>query len=454
MFWGFSEALDLFEEYRKIQNAAEEEPTELNILLFGLGDPRHVLKSAAKSFKHGTKLNFFLLEGCLELVARNLLLISIALENKQQLSVKGKTHLFMDVFGNTLLRPFSTTYINAKAKVLTKLITDDDFAKLTAPVFSFNDLKYKQRDHLENVFYFWTNREKHVFNVAHYWDARVRAMLEARYDHKMGAFDWDLHMRLRENGAKQICPQEYKHWRDTGVAFTFPEYEQSDPNKTIAVGLSRNGDSFMHRGVVGDITTGPYISFGIKCPEDKLAHSMHGVNDFRSTDITERNVFEIMHEIQEKQDYILDTNDIHKYGSYVLDTGKNMNKDHPRTETPDACKYDQPFIPTEQIKINFLSIDEVLKLQTRPAHRAKYDVVVIASNYLSFLKEDFPELFKDLCLVCFETCQFTTFHKDEITKFNTRIKDYAATCSLKLLTNFAINVPHSIIRYRNISQTQ
>ncbi|XP_029734852.1 dynein axonemal assembly factor 3 homolog [Aedes albopictus] len=454
MFWGFSEALDLFEEYRKSQDQTAEPPSELNILLFGLGDPRHVLKSASKTFKHSTKLSFVLLEGCLELVARNLLLTCIAFESGQHLSVKGKTHLFMDVFGNTLLRPFSNGYINAKAKVLTNVVTDADYAERVAPIFLLDGLRYRERDHLENVFNFWINHEKHVFNVSHYWDARVRAMLGTRYDHKMGAFDWDLYMRLRENGASQICPQEYKHWRSTGIAFTFPEYEQSDPNKTFAVGLARNGDGYMHRGVVGDVSTGPYGPFGLKCAEEKLTHSMHGVNDFRSTDVMERNVLEIMYEIQERKGFALNVKDIHQYGSYVLEQGQNLNKDQIRIESIESCKYDEPLIPCDSVKMRFLSVEDLLKIQSLPEHSNKYDIVVIASNYFSFLKEDFPQLFARNALICFETRQLTTFSKDDISQFSAQVRDYARTHSLKPLTNFAINVPHSILRYKNISQTQ
>ncbi|XP_062542986.1 dynein axonemal assembly factor 3 homolog [Armigeres subalbatus] len=454
MFWGFSEALDLFEEYRKTQDQSQEAPAELNILLFGVGDPRHVLKSASKTFKHTTKLNFYLQEGCLELIARNLLLTCIAFENGQHLSVKGKTHLFMDVLGNTLLRPFSNGYVNTKAKTLTNLVTDPDYAEKVAPIFKFDGLRYKERDHLEDVFRFWINHEKHVFNVAQYWDARVRAMLGTRYDHKMGAFDWDLHMRIRENGAKQICPQEYKHWRNTGIAFTFPEYEQSDPNKTFAVGLVRNGAVYMHRGMVGDVTSGPYASFGVKCAEDRLLHSQHGVNDFRSTDVTERNVLEIMYELQEQKDYTLNEKDIHQYGSFVLEQGQNLNKDLIRTESVECCEYNEPLIQCENVKIHFLSVEYLLKIQTQQEHRNKYDIIVIANNYFSFLKEDFPQLFAPNALICFETRQLTTFSKDEISQFLTQIKDYAKAHSLQPLTNFAINVPHSIIRYRSISQTQ
>lgn len=290
-------------------------------------------------------------------------------------------------------------------------------------------------------------------NISHLV-ARVRAMLGSRYDNRMGAFDWDLHMRLRENGAKQICPQEYKYWRETGIAFTFPEYGQSDPNKTFAVGLSRNGESFTHRGVVGDITTGPYISFGVNCPDEKLTHSMHGVNDFRSTDITERNVYEIMYELQHKKDYLLDVNDFHKYGSCVLETGKLLNKDQTRTETVEVCRYDQPLIPSENVKIHLLSVEDVLKIQTKHDHERRYDNVVISSNYFSFLKDDFSRLLKENSLIYFETIQLTSFSKDESSKVTAQIKDYAKSMSLKPLTNFAINKPYSVIKYKYASETQ
>ncbi|XP_055607699.1 dynein axonemal assembly factor 3 homolog [Uranotaenia lowii] len=454
MFWGFSEALNLFEEYCRYYDPNEAPPEELNILLFGLGDPRHILKSASKSFLHSTRLNFFLAEGCLELIARNLLLTSIAFENGQQLSVKGKTHLFMDIFGNTLLRPFSSGYINAKARVLTDMITDFDKAERIAPIFSLEGLRYKERDGLENVFNFWTNHQKHVFNVAHYWDARLRQTLGIRYDHKMGAFDWDLHMRLRENGAKQICNQEYKHWRSTGIAFTFPEYEQSDPNKTLAVGLARDGDSYRHRGLVGDMSVGPFISFGIRVPEEELSHSKHGVNDYRATDITERNIFEIMYELQERKEYVLDMKDIHQYGTYVLDPGRNLNKDQIRVESVDACKYDQPLIPCKNLKISYISIDDVLKIQAKPEHRNKYDMVLVANNYFSFLKADFCQLLKPDGLLFLETRHLTTDGKEDISKFTTQLRDYAKNLALKPLTNFAINVPYSTLRYKNVLQAQ
>lgn len=51
MFWGITPALDLIQEYK---NALEESslPPELNILVLGGADCRHVLKTLARRYKH------------------------------------------------------------------------------------------------------------------------------------------------------------------------------------------------------------------------------------------------------------------------------------------------------------------------------------------------------------------------------------------------------------------
>ncbi|XP_050095342.1 dynein axonemal assembly factor 3 homolog [Anopheles aquasalis] len=452
MFWGFSEALNFVEEYQKHLPKDGELPASLNILLFGSGDPRHVLATASKLFQNPQlTVHLYLVEGCIELIARHMLLVAVAFENPTQLSVRGKTDLFLDLFGNTLIRPFSSAYLNSKARVLTNIVTDPDYAERYAPIFDLEALKYKERDQLENVFHFWQNDEKHVFNIARYWDDRLRAQLGERYDHRDGAFDWDLQMRLRENGAKQICPQEYKHWRKTGVAFVFPEYEQSDPNRTFTVGLVRNGSTYQHRGSVGDNTTGPYISFGQRCPEERLMRSKHGVNDFRSTDITERNVHQIVYELEAREPYHFDPRDIHQFGAHQLDMGKALNAHDTRVEQPRAVRYEEsPLLECTNFKLHFLSVEDVLHLQEGSRFRNHFDAVFVAYNYFSFLKDGFARTWNDEgCLLCLETRQLTTSSKEEITAHTESIKTWAKRNSLQPITNFAINKPHSTLRYKH-----
>lgn len=256
-------------------------------------------------------------------------------------------------------------------------------------------------------------------------------------------------MRLKDNGAEQICSQEYKHFRDVGVAFAFPEYEQAMPNKTLAADLCRNGTTYRHRGYVGDITVGPFTTFGLKCDDSNLLRSEHGANFFRATDITERNVFEMMYEIQHRNVYECNRNDLHQFGTTVLDMGTTMPPVSPECNEIDLRKFEEPIIPVDNLTISFLPLDDTTTVQSRQNFKEFFDVVFVARNYLSLLKDDLANIFKAKCLVMFETRQYSTLRKEEIADDLKKIKDYAKGQNLSPLTNYAINKPRSIVKYKN-----
>lgn len=63
MFWGSSEARDLFEDYVA---ALKTRPKQLDILFYGMGDPGHLLKTISKvQMLQGdaVELNIYVVEG-------------------------------------------------------------------------------------------------------------------------------------------------------------------------------------------------------------------------------------------------------------------------------------------------------------------------------------------------------------------------------------------------------
>lgn len=442
MLWGFSESLDFYEEYTKIDN--EPSKSELNILLFGSSDPRHIVKTLAKSYKHDTKLNFYVLEGCPALVARQIILLSIALEPSHLLTLPTRVHLFMDIYGNSLIRPTSMGYVDSKVNHLIKCVTDLEFNAKMQPIFDLTHLKFVERDCLENVFSFWREREKNYFDISAFWMQRIRQTLRERYDSRQGAYDWDHQMRLKDNGGQQICSQEYRHWRESGVAFTFPEYRQSHANKTFALQPSNVNAG----GYVGDITIGPFCGFGLSCANQKFLKSNHGQNEYRATDITEHNLFEFFYEIQERAPPNPDSLVLHKLGMIKIDTGKTFNN----MTTGDVNevnlkKFNEPLITTSQITVSFLSMNDAQCLINGQKFNKYFDAIFIGRNYFPILKKDFSNVFQSNALVLFETAQISTLRKPEISEFLMKIRNMATEMNLKPISNFNINLPLVIAKF-------
>ncbi|XP_075168964.1 dynein axonemal assembly factor 3 [Haematobia irritans] len=465
MFWGLSEAIDLFGEYLAIskeQNDIDEASAttcelkrdkEVNILLFGSNDPRHLIATMAKIYSHRAKgknpvINFFVIDGCIEIVARNMALLAIALENSNAINIRNKTHLFMDVYGNALIRKASQQYIASKTKSLIKMITDSEYTAKIAPFLNIEGLKYRERDGLENTFNFWLPKEENIYNIKQYWSDRVRRHLATRYDYREGQFDWDLNMVLKERGGSQICSQEYRYWRETGIAFTFPEYEYNVPNKTFCAGLVRNGNTFMHRGYIGDIKTGPFVSFGLNTSDKRMLKSVHGENDYRSTDVTERNVMEILHELSTDTPYEHDLNQSRKYGCTRLQMAKSLIN-YDEEDLRSLNDYDDPWINVKGVTINFLSCDDIYAIQNGNNRWINYfDVVFVAHNYFPFLKATFLNILRPLSSIIMETKLMSTERKDVIEEFEAKLFAFAKSGNLRPVLNYeALNTRRFYLKF-------
>ncbi|XP_017865844.1 PREDICTED: dynein assembly factor 3, axonemal homolog isoform X1 [Drosophila arizonae] len=458
MFWGLSSALDLYEEYLKAfklkdepeAEAAEQQPKALNILICGGADPRHVIKTLAKRYTHAgkPKLRIYMLDACVEIIARNMLLLGLALEPAESFSLVCKAHLFMDIYGNSLLRPSSHHYVAAKARTLLNMICDEEQLQRLAPMLNIESLKYKERDGLEMAFSYWQPQQQ-VYDIQRYWEQRVRALLGPRYDHREGAFDWDLSMTLKSREGQQICSQEYRYWRESGVAFVFPEYEHCKPNKTLAAGLVRNGRTFLHRGYVGDIQTGPFCGFGLRSSEERLHNSVHGDNDYRATDITERNLLEFFHELQTQTVYEHDKDISRRYGSTKLLMTPLLT--HNECDANEGqLSYDKPWLPVPDVEVHFISPMEIRELQRgAPRWQNHFDVAFVAYNYYTFLSKEFFGALREQSLFVLETKLLTVERTEHIKKFEATAKELFKSAGLRPCINYqAINAKNMQLRYK------
>lgn len=239
-WWGFSPALNLLEHFHLMKDSSILK--EVNVLLVGSGDIRHVLKTIAQKKRQlgstsETVIHFYILENNLELYARALFLMALVLESPERMGLQEKTELFAEIFGNTLVREHTNSYIQHLSNEFVKMVTDFDYLNKRLPVFNLELLKYKERDMLEGVFKLWRKPEPKVFDIEQCWDLRVRQHLGTRYDSSKGAFDWDYSMKLSDRGAEIIGDRLYQKWRKTGVAFELREGTYSAPNKTLASGM-------------------------------------------------------------------------------------------------------------------------------------------------------------------------------------------------------------------------
>lgn len=446
MFWGFSDTCDLYEEYTKhVNHVAKEDENEINILLFGSSDPRHIITALAKSHKYKIKLNFFVLEGCPALIARDIILLSIALESTDLITLSARTHLFMDIYGNSLLRSTSIGYIDSKANYFIKCITDSTFNEKMQPIFDFSRLKYIERDLIENVFSFWQEKNANNVNISDCWMKRLRENLKNRFDSRAGVFDWDHQMRLKDNGAQQICSQEYKHWRETGIAFTFPEYRQSHTNKTLLMKMANN----QPYTYVGDMTTGPFCGFGLNSRHKNLHKSNYGTNEYRATDITECNIYQLFYEIHEQHECEMEQTVLHRLGMTKIDNGKIFDSKQIQSNPEEMKQFNLPLIPTPYVRVTFLPINDAQHLADGNKFPKLFDIIFIGRNYFPILKEQFRQIFKPRALVLFETAQLSVQRKPEIQAFIMKIRSMAKLMNLKSISNFNINEPLSIAKFLN-----
>ncbi|MCJ8728387.1 hypothetical protein PDJAM_G00004050 [Pangasius djambal] len=338
-WWGFGPARDLLEM------GVPRPQGELNVLLVGSSDPRHILKTIS-GLKDTDSLHLWVMENSMEVVARQLLLLYLSLSTPESTGMQEKTEVFLELFGNSEIRSQTDNKLKHIAARLSLSITDSlDTDTHTHPCLDTSLLKFKERDELVRIFKQWQHPSSTPLSMSKAWDARVRQHLGTRYDARRGCFDWDLTMKLHDRGASKlrytfivalyhsavvvtgqkcrlifsnssrssckvyintqtafspfslsqcgvIHKQQYSRWRERGVAFEMREGLYCIANQSLlsARVFSRRGDRVGVRGYWGDIISSPYLSFGIETENKELLKTQNNQHVKTAQDISVANV--------------------------------------------------------------------------------------------------------------------------------------------------------------------
>jgi dynein assembly factor 3, axonemal len=220
-FWGLTPSMNLLESVEG----------DYNILLTGTGDIRHLIRSISEEVTSNKTINitFYLQEYHKEVLGRHLLLLLLI--NDLSLPIRERVEMFLEIYGNTLIRERTSEYIQRQGEVLIKIITEHKNAPDIKSLFDLSGLKYKDRDELEEVFLSWSGAVE--FDMGGLRDQRLRYHYKDRYDYRDNLADWDYHWSLKAL-ASTVSYRHYKEWRRTGVAYEYRLATYTSPNKTLS----------------------------------------------------------------------------------------------------------------------------------------------------------------------------------------------------------------------------
>ena len=412
-WWGFSPSLDII-KYMKTHEVNETKA--INVLLVGSADNRHILHTLSNLHDFDGKINFYLVESNLENLSRQMLLTNLVLEPTSELNTQEKSEMYLELFGNSLLRHDTEDYLVARSNEYVKMITEPSYSEKKYPYFDFSNLKFKEVDQLESIFKFWRNTDTDVFNIGQMWDNRVRAHLGVRYDSRDNAFDWEFSMSLKEK-ASIVNWNEFKRWRANGLAFVLrDETAYVDSNKTLASGLifKKDGERIPKRGYWGDILNSPYVAFGIESENEALFKKANNVHTQTATDVSMYNVKSLMNRVLTGKDV---ENESESDGVIIEEVSEN------------DAEGDLLSHIKEKFKMVFLPLDCVSSLHKKSKFKRRFDMVFFSNSMVHCLDNSISGLFRDKeSLLVIESTKFMLDLKAEMhEEYSKKIKGMAST---------------------------
>lgn len=362
----------------------------------------------------------------------------------------------MELYGNSLVKPSTNSYLIKKSAQLIDIITDNTARQCCLPIIQLDKLKYKERDSIEKIFKYWKNNNS--FNITLMWNMRVRKYLGVRYDHRKNLFDWDLHMNLHHiDGGDRITNQEYIYWRDTGVAYTFLETDCTEPNYTFALVISEDGEKIMAIDYFGDILNGPFPSFGLDCEDKDMLKMGNNQPLKRSVDLTERNLTRMFYEIENQKPYE------HKgktdnLGVIITELPNVKIQEIQDTSTQAKVKikserYSSIYI--NNVDIHFITHTAMADYPTLDRYKNLFDVMYCGHMYFEKMNSHIVSMIKDGGVILIETRKFIINYKEkQHNEFKQKLIDLIKSCKCVPLNDdfdviknavIKLNVQHNVI---------
>ncbi|KAM8876313.1 dynein axonemal assembly factor 3 isoform 1-T2 [Synchiropus picturatus] len=357
-WWGFSPARDL------LRSGPESPEGEINMLLVGSADPRHILKTIA-GLRDEDTLNVWLVESSMEVVARQMLLLYLSLIPLEHMGLNEKAEFFLEVFGNCEIRSATEETLKRMASELMLGVTGT-LDTPAHPCMNTTLLKFKERDELDRIFKSWIKPQSKII-MSKAWDYRVRQHLGTRYDSKRGCFDWDLTMKLHQKGCGTINRQQYAQWRERGLAFELREgiYRTNNPSM-ISSRIFQKGGKIAVSGYWGDIVTGPYLCYGVETDDKNMLETRNGIHMKTAQDISFANVQKLFQSLTSR------------HCSASCTAPASTENSQPSVSVGDLMHL-------KHITINFLPLDSLEKLPEKQKYRDFFNVIFFSASSVAHL---------------------------------------------------------------------
>ncbi|KAJ3122004.1 Dynein assembly factor 3, axonemal [Nowakowskiella sp. JEL0407] len=332
------------------------------------------------------------------------MLLYIFFNEDYEWNVLERTKIFLEIFGNLVIKEQTANLIKTCASNLFSMTTEES-ESLISNLIDVSKLTFREIDDLESVFKFWKN-DKLSFDVNLLWEHRLRKHFKQQYDSRENIIDWDYHMKLLSkikippNKDCIVYKGEYLRWRMTGVAFGDVDGASCRGNRVLGSVevLNINHQKVPKWGYFSDILTGPFLSYGVKSKNKELFKKFNDKYKNTAADVSEYNVRSLIHQYRS-----------HTPLDEAQDSQKIMEIDESSVTSQTAKTISNSL---KNFKIMFLPSTTLStkKLDRKIGSNIKFDAVFLSPTYAleipyvsQFLKRscgnsDFAEKFESLSL--------------------------------------------------------